>query len=233
MATGNRRSILIIGVSRGIGRGLAAEYLRRGWAVIGTVRTQTPDPALQALASGTPGRLRVEQLDMTRPREIAALRQRLARERLDILLVNAGISDGNTPVAEIDEAKFNEVMSTNALAPLKVVEALQDLVVEQGTITVMSSTQGSISRNHTGGFEVYRASKSALNQLMRSDAVRHQGEARTLLLLAPGWVQTELGGPGAPLTVEQSVPGVVDTINAHRAAAGLHFLDYQNETVPW
>jgi len=93
------------------------------------------------MAAGMAGRLRVERLDMTRPSEIVTLRERLADNRLDVLIVNAGISDHNVPVAEIDEAAFNEVMSTNALAPLKVIESLQDLVVERGAIAVMSSRQ--------------------------------------------------------------------------------------------
>ena len=160
MATDDRRTVLIIGISRGIGRGLTAEYLRRGWSVIGTVRTPARDASLQAMASGTAGRLRVEQLDMTRPLEIAALHERLAGEHLNVLFVSAGASDGNVPVTEIDETAFNQVMSTNALAPLKVIEALQDLVTEQGTIAVMSSNQGSITLNDQGGFDVYRASKT-------------------------------------------------------------------------
>ena len=233
MATDDRRTVLIIGISRGIGRGLTAEYLRRGWSVIGTVRTPASGVSLEAMAGGTAGCLRVEHLDMTRPPEIAALHERLAGEHLDVLLVNAGTPDGNVPVAEIDEAAFNQVMSTNALAPLKVIEALQDLVARQGTIAVMSSNQGSITLNDQGGFDVYRASKTALNQLMRSYAARHHDEPRTLLLLTPGWVQTDLGGPSAPQTVEQSAPGVIDTIDANQATGELRYVDYQNETVPW
>ena len=84
-----------------------------------------------------------------------------------------------------------------------------------GTIGVMTSTQGSISINERGGHEVYRASKAALNQLMRSYAARH-GTDRTLLLMDPGWVQTELGGEGAPLSVADSVRGVVTTIEKSR-----------------
>ena len=80
----------------------------------------------------------------------------------------------------------------------------------------MSSGQGSVTDNDKGGFEVYRASKSALNQLMRSFAARHADDPRTLLLMAPGWVQTDLGGPAARLTIGQSIPGVVDTIEAGR-----------------
>jgi NAD(P)-dependent dehydrogenase (short-subunit alcohol dehydrogenase family) len=97
----------------------------------------------------------------------------------------------------------------------------------------MSSSQGSISLNTTGGQDAYRASKSALNQLMRSYAARNGDDPRTLLLINPGHVRTELGGPHAPLTIEDSVSAVVDTITAHRGETGLHFLDYRNQPVPW
>lgn len=76
---------------------------------------------MQTLADGTTGRLRIERLDMTQPNEIRARHERLGNERLDVLLVNAGVSNGNAPVAEVDEATINEVMSTNALAPPKVI----------------------------------------------------------------------------------------------------------------
>ncbi len=120
-----------------------------------------------------------------------------------------------------------------ALSPMRVVETLQDLVTPNGTIAVMSSGQGSVTNNDKGGFEVYRASKSALNQLMRSFAARHAGDPHTLLLMAPGWVQTDLGGPGARLTIGQSIPGVVDTIEAQAAKGRLQYLDYQGQTVRW
>src|SRR5487761_1326366 len=97
----------------------------------------------------------------------------------------------------------------------------------------MSSGQGSVANNEKGGFEIYRASKSALNQLMRSFAARHAEDPRTLLLMAPGWVQTDLGGPGARLTIGQSIPGVADTIEAQAAKGGLQYLDYQGQTVRW
>jgi NAD(P)-dependent dehydrogenase (short-subunit alcohol dehydrogenase family) len=102
-----------------------------------------------------------------------------------------------------------------------------------GTIAVMSSGQGSVANNERGGFEVYRASKSALNQLMRSFAARHADDPHTFVLMAPGWVQTHLGGPAAPLTIDQSIPGVVDTIGAQAGQGGLQYLDYQGKTVRW
>ena len=86
-------------------------------------------------------------------------------------------------------------MVTNALSPMRVIEALGDSSTRTAPSAVMSSGQGSVANNENGGFEIYRASKSALNQLMRSYAARHHGEGRTLLLMAPGWVKTALGGP--------------------------------------
>ena len=137
------------------------------------------------------------------------------------------------PGADIDDATFNNIMIANALAPMRIIETLQDLVTEGGGLAVMSSGQGSISSNDCGDFEVYRASKSALNQLMRSYAARHHGESRALLLIAPGWVQTVPGGHGARVIVEQSAIGVVDTIEANRPIGELRFVDYNNETIPW
>ncbi len=227
-----RRTALIVGASRAIGLALADEFLKRGWNVIGTVRGTQRTP-LHERVDTAEGRLTVETLDMTIPQQIEALRARLAGRVLDLLFVNGAITRGDVAVDEVPTETFVEVMVTNALSPMRVVASLKDLVPESGTIGVMSSSQGSISLNTNGGHDVYRASKFALNQLMRSFAARHPDDTRTLLLTNPGWVQTGLGGPRAPLTIEQSVPGVVDTITAHRGERGLHFLDYRNQVVPW
>jgi NAD(P)-dependent dehydrogenase (short-subunit alcohol dehydrogenase family) len=233
VTSANDKKALIIGASRGLGYALAAEYLARGWRVVATVRGLARTE-LHALAESAGGRLTVETLDITVPEQIASLRERLEPGTFDLLFVNAGATNGREEtVADVATDTFVHLMVTNALSPMRVVEALQDLVVPEGTIGVMSSGQGSIANNERGGFEIYRASKSALNQLMRSFAARHAGDPHTLLLIAPGWVQTDLGGEGAPLTVEQSIPKVVDTITAQAGKGGLRYLDYQGRTVPW
>jgi NAD(P)-dependent dehydrogenase (short-subunit alcohol dehydrogenase family) len=224
---------LIIGASRGLGYALAAEYLSRGWQVTATVRGARP-AGLNDLARSPAGRLTVETVDITVPEQVAALRDRLARNRFDLLFINAGVTNGpEETVADVSTDTFVKLMVTNALSPLRVIEALQDLVTPDGTIAVMSSGQGSVANNEKGGFEIYRASKSALNQLMRSFAARHAGDPRTLVLMAPGWVQTDLGGPAAPLTIGQSIPGVADTIEAQAGHGGLQYLDYRGQTVRW
>jgi NAD(P)-dependent dehydrogenase (short-subunit alcohol dehydrogenase family) len=233
MATTTGKAALIIGASRGLGYALAAEFLARGWQVTATVRG-AGRTGLHDLAGSSGGGLVVETVDITVPDEVAALRERLAQATVDLLFVSAGVTNGpGETVADVSTDTFVRLMVTNALSPMRVIEALQDLVPAGGTIAVMSSGQGSVANNTRGGFEVYRASKSALNQLMRSFAARHADEPRTLLLMAPGWVQTDLGGPGAPLTIGQSIPGVADTIEAQAGHGGLQYLDYRGQTVPW
>jgi NAD(P)-dependent dehydrogenase (short-subunit alcohol dehydrogenase family) len=227
------KSALIIGASRGLGYALAAEYLDRGWQVTATVRGAR-HTELHDLAKSSDGRLVVETVDITVPEQVTALHGRLAQTAFDLLFVNAGVTNGpEETVADVPTDTFVALMVTNALSPMRVIETLQDLVVPDGTIAVMSSGQGSVTNNEKGGFEIYRASKSALNQLMRSFAARHAGDPHTLLLMAPGWVQTDLGGSGAPLTIGQSIPGVVDTIGAQAGKGGLQYLDYRGQTVRW
>ena len=96
-------------------------------------------------------------------------------------------------------------MITNALSPMRVIEALEHTIPATGLIGAMSSGQGSIANNETGLREVYRGSKAALNMFMRSFAARHAKKSRPMVVMAPGWVQTELGGPGARLTIEESI----------------------------
>ncbi|MBO3676399.1 SDR family NAD(P)-dependent oxidoreductase [Streptomyces sp. NEAU-YJ-81] len=226
------KTALIVGASRALGLALATEYAHRGWNVIGTVRGDRRT-GLHDLAEASGGRVTVESLDMTAPEQIAALRERLAERTFDLLFVNAGITRGNIPIGDVPTEMFVEVMVTNALSPMRVVESLRSLVAPTGTIGVMSSRQGSVGFNTRGGQDVYRASKSALNQLMRSYAARYADAAHTLLLMCPGHVRTELGGPDAPLTIDQSIPGVVDTIDRHSGEPGLRYLNYQGQTVPW
>ncbi len=226
------QTALIIGASRGLGLAMVEEYHRRGWAVTGTVRGG--GTGLHAFAARTPERLRIEMLDITVPAEIQALRARLSGQRFDLLFINAGIANGPHEIlAEKTDAEFHRLLHTNALAPMRAIEALHDLVTAHGTIGVMSSGLGSVARNTTGGWEIYRASKAALNTLMRSFAVRPEAGARSLVVMAPGWVRTDMGGPHATLGIEDSIPGVVNTITALSGQKGCHYVNYLGETIPW
>ncbi len=229
----SNKSLLLIGASRGLGLALAEEYLKRGWRVVATVRGAART-ALHELAEQSGGRLEVEIVDINDPDQVLALRARLGSRRFDMLLVNAGVkNDDRETIADVSTDEFVRVMVTNALSPMRVVEALQDVVLPKGTIAVMSSGQGSVANNLNGNYEVYRASKAALNTLMRSYAARHKDDRRSLLLLAPGWVRTDMGGPQARLSIEESIPNLADAIAAQEGKPGLQYLDYLGRTVPW
>jgi NAD(P)-dependent dehydrogenase (short-subunit alcohol dehydrogenase family) len=227
-------TILIIGASRGLGHAMAAEFLNKGWNVAGTVRAGAGRTPLHDLADDFPGRLEIEVLDINEPAQLTALRERLSGRSFDMLFVNAGTTNNeHVPIGRVPTEDFVDIMVTNALSPMRVVEALQDLVSPAGLIGAMSSGQGSITNNTTGMREVYRGSKAALNMFMRSFAVRQSDTARAFVLMAPGWVQTALGGPGARLTIEESVPNLVNVLLAKRERPGLEYLDYLGRTVPW
>jgi NAD(P)-dependent dehydrogenase (short-subunit alcohol dehydrogenase family) len=226
--------VLLIGASRGLGLALAREWAQGGRHVVATVRDPDQRTPLHDLADTHAGHIEIETVDITEPAQIAALRDRLADRTFDLLFVNAGVT--NQPegtVAQTTTDEFTRVMVTNALSPLRVIEALQDRVEPAGTIGVMSSGQGSVASNERGGHEVYRGSKAALNTFMRSYAARHRGEHRTLVLMAPGWVRTDLGGEDARLTIDESIPNVVKTIDALQGKPGLRYVDYLGRTVAW
>jgi len=228
-------TILLIGASRGLGHAMAAEFLKRGWNVTGTVRAGSGRTLLHDLADAHPARVDIETLDITRPDQICALRERLSGRMFDVLFVNAGTTnpDPTQTIGEVSTEDFVNLMITNALSPMRVVESLCDLVPPAGLIGVMSSGQGSIADNESGQREVYRGSKAALNQFMRSFAARQAETPRAMLLVAPGWVRTELGGPEGRLSIEESIPGVVNVLLAKQGRPGLEYLDYRGRTVRW
>lgn len=227
-------TILIAGASRGLGHAMAAEFARQGWNVIGTVRDPAKRTALHDLVEHNP-RVTVERLDIDEEAGVATLRKRLDGTRLDILFVNAGTTteDQYALLRDVERAEFVRVMVTNAWSPMRVIETLADLVPADGMIGAMSSGQGSIANNAGGLREVYRASKAALNMSMKSFAAHQGNEHRAMVLMAPGWVKTELGGPDARLTVEESIPSLVTVLLGKRGRAGLEYLDYLGRTVPW
>lgn len=231
-ASGEGRTALLVGTSRGLGLGLVQQHLARGWRVIATVRDHSP--ALQALAEQAGDRLSIEILDINLPAQLESLGRRLAGTRLDLLFVIAGVAhDPAQTIGTIPDDEFIHILRTNTLSPMRVVERLEALVPSPGTIAVMSSSLGSISLNESGGYETYRASKAALDMLLRSVAARRSKSRRTFLAVDPGWVRTDMGGPDATLDVDTSTIGMTDMLEARRGTPGVFFVTYRNEELGW
>lgn len=212
--------ILIIGASRGIGLGLVREFTDRGWTVTGTVRREQDGAAVTA-AGGTPA-----LLDMTDRAAVARLHN--ATGPLDILLVNAGVSQPEQP----DAATLGRFFDTNAVAPVDLATQFLDRVVNGGTVAFMSSRMGSVALNISGNLPLYRASKAALNSLTRS-MVAGLDRPLTVLTLHPGWVQTDMGGAGADLDVTTSARGVAGAILARHGQQGSFFIDESGAELAW
>jgi NAD(P)-dependent dehydrogenase (short-subunit alcohol dehydrogenase family) len=224
------QSILIVGASRGLGLGLVAEHLKRGFDVIATVRKAEDEPALKALPGAE--RLTIHHADVTSDADIARLAADLPKP-LDIVFINAGVS-GPKSVTEATADELNAVMQTNVFGPIRLAHALAGHVREQtGVLALMSSIMGSIAEN-TGGMEVYRATKTAQNSFARSLWLSSAKDRDvTVLSIHPGWVKTDMGGANADIDVETSVTGMADQLAAHAGAKVHKFVDYNGREIAW
>mgnify|MGYP006401531715 CR=1 FL=1 len=219
------KHILIIGASRGIGLGLAQEFAKRGWQVTASERSRSDD--LHKAADGSDGQIEVVTIDVTEPATFEGLD--LASGSLDAIIVNAGITGARHQSA--DQATADEVahvMMTNAFGPIRAARALLPSVKDGGTIGMMSSLMGSIAES-SGGYELYRTSKVAQNMLARG-LFEQDAKPRDIAVLSlhPGWVQTDMGGPNAKLTVDESVTGLADVIEGQTKPEH-RFVDYSGE----
>lgn len=230
MATETKRA-LIIGASRGLGLGLARELASRGVEVTATARDLAKATGLRELPAGA----RLETIDIDDAASVDALAGRLQGQAFDIVFINAGITGPSHESA--DAATTEEVgklFATNAVSPIRLARKLLGNIAPGGTLAFMSSVLGSIAENTTGSKELYRASKTALNSLVKSLVLQlDEKQKLTVLTVHPGWVRTDMGGAEAPLDVETSVRGIADQLEKNAGKGGLTFLDYQGTELPW
>jgi NAD(P)-dependent dehydrogenase (short-subunit alcohol dehydrogenase family) len=228
------RLALIVGANRGIGLGVTKEFLAHGWDVIATARRPEEATELHALAASHPGRVSIPRLDMNDPAEVDGFARTLGGKALDAVLVNAGVAGPEHRSASVVTAEeIGALMFTNAIAPVRLARSLTGHVRPgSGVVAFTSSVMGSVAVN-PGGHELYRASKAALNSLTRGLWGEWGGKNLTMVSVHPGWVRTDMAGPSAAVSVEDSAAGVVAVIEAQSGAHRHRFLDYTGEELPW
>lgn len=228
------RLALIVGANRGIGLGVTKEFLAHGWDVIATARHPNKATGLLALETSHPGRVSIPQLDMNDPAAVDGFARTLGGKMLDAVLVNAGVAGpDHRSASEATPEEIGSLMFTNAIAPIRLARSLAPHVRPgSGVVAFTSSVMGSVAVN-PGGHELYRASKAALNSLTSGLWSELSGRNLTLISLHPGWVRTDMGGPSAAVSVEDSAAGMVSVIERESGAHKHRFLDYTGKELPW
>lgn len=224
------QTVLIIGASRGIGLGLVREFADRGWRVYGTERSRSDD--LHSLAD-TRENVELLNVDVTNDASVRSAIEHFKDRSLDVVVVNAGITGADhQSVEKASHEDIAHVMMTNAVGPAAMAKKLLPKMKDGARLGMMTSRMGSIA-DSSGGFELYRMSKTAQNILARGIS-EQQAKARGICVLSlhPGWVKTDMGGPNATITVEESVNGLCDLLEKERSDEH-RFLAYDGSEIPW
>lgn len=225
-------TILITGAGRGLGLEFSRQYAADGWKVIATCR----DPAAAKDLKEMEGDVHIHPLDVTDHSAVDTLARKLRREAIDVLLNNAGVH-GPRPsrLGGIGYDAWPGLFEINAMAPLKVCESFIDHVVA-GDLKIMaaiSSRMGSLVDNNSGGSFIYRSSKAALNAVMKSVSVDLAGRGITTIVLHPGWVRTDMGGPSALIGADESVSGLRQVIAGLKPSDNGKFFNHEGAEIPW
>jgi NAD(P)-dependent dehydrogenase (short-subunit alcohol dehydrogenase family) len=224
-------TILVTGANRGIGLELSRRYAEAGWNVIACCRKPKDAKALRAVV----GDIELRALDVARPASIARLKAALGSRPIDVLLNNAGVYGQRGGFGKTDPKDFLATIQVNTLAPLLLSEALLPNLLKGGMrkIASITSKMGSIGDGPGGGGYAYRASKTALNMVMANAAAELKGKGISVVVLHPGWVQTDMGGRNAPVKVADSAAGIMRVIDGLTPAQSGRFFNYDGSAIPW
>ena len=217
---------LITGASRGIGRELAEQYSADGWDVIATARGQTDIADLNGIEN-----VRAHRLDVLDGREVDRFMEEIGDETIDVFINNAGIYGPREP----ERDGWMELMEVNVIAPTMLAQRLKDNVAksEHKKMAVLTSKMGSIADNGSGGSIPYRSSKAAVNAAWKSLAIDYKDDGVSVVMLHPGWVETDMGGPNALIDTKTSVAGLKERIAETSLDNTGRFVAYDGKDIPW
>lgn len=225
---------LILGASRGIGLEFVRQYRADGWRVIATTRSDDGQHALETLGA------EVHRLDLTDPAAVAALGWKFDGEAFDVAVYCAGVMGMRTHgIQPVHQENFETVMCSNVLGPMMalpvilpaVEAAVQGRGGKGGVLAVMSSRMASLGEMESNSNWLYRASKAALNVVMKATAIESQ--QATVIALHPGWVHTDTGGPLAELSPKRSVSDMRIVLSEVSRAHNGTFLNHDGNPIPW
>lgn len=229
-------TIMITGANRGIGLELVRQYAADGWEVLACCRSPENAPELKQLAAAN-GKISVHLLDVTNTQQRKVLAAQLKGKPIDILFNSAGVSGSWSAqgFGHCQAEEWLDVLHINVVTPMLMMQdfAANVALSERKIIANMSSKMGSIADNTSGGSYLYRSSKAALNVVNKSAAHDLARKGISVVLLHPGWVRTDMGGPNGELSVEESVTALKRNLANVTFADSGRFLDIDGSTIPW
>jgi NAD(P)-dependent dehydrogenase (short-subunit alcohol dehydrogenase family) len=224
-------TVLITGIARGLGLEFARQYAADGWSVIGTAR----DGAKSSVSVQLGKSVEVHRLELNDRAAILRFAAELVGRPVDVLINNAGVYGGRGRSLEgLEWDEWIATMTTNALAPYTLTVALADNLAAgaKKLVLMMTSRMGSISGN-TGGSYAYRSSKAALNLITTGLACDLRGKGISVICAHPGWVRTDMGGPGAPVSPKASVEGLRAVVERAGLSVSGRFFNYDGGEISW
>jgi NAD(P)-dependent dehydrogenase (short-subunit alcohol dehydrogenase family) len=229
-------AILITGASRGLGFEFAKQYAVEGWRIIACCRKPEDAIALKKLAPSARDMVSVVGMDVADNDTVRSAALTLKDVVVDILINSAGIAGvTQQSTGQIDYASWARVLDVNTMGPLRVLEAFTDNLArsERRLVVTITSGMGSLADNTSGGSIAYRSSKAAVNMVMRSAAIDLAPRGITCVLINPGWVKTDMGGPDATLSPQRSVSAMRRLIETLGPNDSGKFYNYDGREYPW
>ena len=229
-------TVLITGANRGLGFEFARQYLADGWQVFAACRNPASARELQRLVKDSSGKLTVVEMEVTDAASIRKAATHLEGVAIDLVINSAGITGvSGQRAGSVDYASWAHVLDVNAMGPLRVLETFIDHIArsKRKLVVTITSGMGSVGDNTSGGSIAYRTSKAAVNMVMRSAAIDLGPRGIICVVVNPGWVKTDMGGPSATLTPQESVTALrrlIETLGANNSGKFYH---YDGSEYPW
>ncbi len=228
------KTALVTGANRGIGLGLTEQLLAKGYTVIATARNPDGARELWEAERDFGKRCEIHELDVTSDADLDKLVKALNGRPIDLLINNAGVMPEKPGrFTDVSADAMLKGFTVNVLGPMRVLQKLLPNLKASGKAVVgtVTSKMGSIADNSSGGYYAYRVSKAAVNMMNKSFAIDHPDVVS--VVLHPGWVKTAMGGANAPLSVEDSVKGMLEVLGSAKAEHSGKFFDYSGKEIPW
>lgn len=220
-------NVLIVGASRGLGFEFVRQYRAAGARITATARDEA---ALERLREHGATALKLDVADAA---SVSGLAWQIDGERFDVVVINAGVyGPATTGLETPTAADFDAVMHTNVLGPMRLLPQIAEALAPAARVAIISSKMGSIAlRASTAGW-LYRASKAAVNSVMKDAALALAGKA-TVISFHPGWVRTDMGGSGADIDASSSIAGMRTALASVKPADTGSFFNYDGQRLAW